>query len=74
MKHCSCSVFLSLIFSFPLSFLSFSPFCRRARARCFQDIFSPSGHIYSPPPGGGGIFQYIDPWAAVKLQQGVFID
>ena len=52
MKHCSCSVTLSLIFSFPLSFLSFSPFLS-ARARCFHDIFSPSGHIYSPPPGGG---------------------
>jgi hypothetical protein len=27
MKHCSCSVFLSLIFSFPLSFLSFIDPC-----------------------------------------------
>ncbi len=65
MKHCSRSVTLSLIFSFPLSFLSFSPFLS-ARARCFHDIFSPSGHIYSPPPGGGGIFQNIDPWGRHK--------
>jgi hypothetical protein len=48
-----------------LSFLSFSPFLS-ARARCFNDIFSPSGHIYSPPPGGGGIFQNIDPCLALK--------
>jgi hypothetical protein len=52
MKHCSCSVILSLFFSFPLSFLSFSPFF--VGACCFYDIFSPSGHIYFPPGGGGG--------------------
>jgi len=56
MKHCSCSVTLSPIFSFPLSFLSFLLFCRRAR--CFHDIFSPSGHIYYPPPGGGYFPKY----------------
>ncbi len=32
MKNCSCSVILSLFFSFPLSFLSFSPFFLSARA------------------------------------------
>ena len=53
MKHCSCSVFLSLIFSFPLSFLSFSPFLS-AHARCFHGIFSPSG-------GGGGYFPIYRP-------------
>jgi len=52
MKHCSCSVFLSLIFSFPLSFLSFSPFLS-AHARCFHGIFSPSG--------GGGNFPIYKP-------------
>ncbi len=42
MKHCSCSVFLSLIFSF-------SPFL--SAHALFSWYFS--GHIYSPPPGGG---------------------
>jgi hypothetical protein len=36
MKHCSCSVMLPLIFSFSLSFLSFSPFLA---ARAFFMIF-----------------------------------
>jgi hypothetical protein len=70
MKNCSCSVILSLFFSFPLSFLSFSPFFQRAC--CFYDTFSPSGHIYFPPPRGGGgggyfpIFHFIDPCLPLK--------
>jgi hypothetical protein len=55
---------LSLIFSFPLSFLSFSPFLS-ARARCFHDIFSPSG---------GGIFQNIDPCRFLKFFKNIFCD
>ncbi len=52
MKHCSCSVFLSLIFSFPLSFLSLSPFLS-VRA-LFSWYFFPIRPYLFPPPGGGG--------------------
>ncbi len=39
--------FCHLSFLFPCPFFLFLLFCRRAR--CFHDIFSPTGHIYSPP-------------------------
>ncbi len=38
--------FCLLSFLFPCPFFLFLLFCRRAR--CFHDIFSPSGHIYFP--------------------------
>ncbi len=54
-----CNFVTYLFFSLVLSFF-FSFFCWRAR--CFHDIFSPSGHIYSPPPrGGGGYFPIYRP-------------
>jgi hypothetical protein len=59
MTHCSCSVFLSLIFSFPLSFLSFSPFF--VGARVFFMIFFPHQAIFIPPPPGGGYFPIYRP-------------
>ncbi len=62
MKHCSWSVFLSLIFSFPLSFLAFSPFLS-ARLLFSWYFFPIRPYLFPPPPPGvGGIFQYIDPW------------
>ena len=63
MKHCSCSVFfvthLFFFFSLVLSFF-FSFF---VGARVVFMIFFPHQAIFiPPPPGKGGIFQYIDPW------------
>jgi hypothetical protein len=61
MKHCSCSVILSLFFSFPLSFLSFSPFFVGARV-VFLRFFPPQAIFIPPPPrggGGGGVFSNI---------------
>jgi hypothetical protein len=50
MKHCSCSVFLSLIFSFLLSFRSFFPFLFFVGARVVFTIFFPHQAIFIPPP------------------------
>ncbi len=50
MKHCSCSVILSLIFSFPLSFLSFLSFF--VSVRVVFMIFFPHQAIFIPPPRG----------------------
>ncbi len=51
--------FCHLSFLFPCPFYFFLLIC--PRARCFHDIFSPSGHIYSPPPPGGGYFPIYRP-------------
>ena len=61
MKNCSCSVCLSLIFSFPFSFLYFSPFLS-ARA-LFSWYFFPIRPYLFPPPGerGGGYFPIYRP-------------
>ncbi len=56
---------MSLIFSFPLSFLSFSPFLS-AHALFSWYFFPIRPFLFPPPPGGGGgIFQYIDPWSSL---------
>ncbi len=57
MKHCFCSVILSLFFSFPISFLSFSPFLS-VRALFLWYFFSLRPYL----------FQYIDPCIFVYLR------
>jgi hypothetical protein len=72
MKHCSCSVILSLIFSFPLSFLSFFSFFVGARF-VFMIFFPHQAIFIPPPPRGGGIFSNIwTPETCLTLSQEMY--